>query len=272
MIRAGPGLRAGALAGQDADLGAGQAGPPVGVAPGRPRVRCGRRRRAGCCPTCPSAARARYGDAASWACSTTTRRTASATSVVSRRSSICRASVARLSCRAVSLMPCSSPGRPDRRLSVLRPEATVAAAGAVARAGGGVGGGVFAGKLAVVTGGGSGMGRELVRQLAEQGCSVAACDLNADTVAQRSPPRAAAPRGAGQRPCLRRGRGGAGAAVPRRGAGRARPRSRGPGLQPTPASAAARSFTAGEPGGMGAGHSPSTGSACTTAPARSCRC
>jgi NAD(P)-dependent dehydrogenase (short-subunit alcohol dehydrogenase family) len=41
----------------------------------------------------------------------------------------------------------------------------------------------FTGKLAVVTGGGSGMGRELVRQLAVQGCSVAACDLNADAVA-----------------------------------------------------------------------------------------
>jgi NAD(P)-dependent dehydrogenase (short-subunit alcohol dehydrogenase family) len=42
----------------------------------------------------------------------------------------------------------------------------------------------FAGKLAVVTGGGSGIGRELVLQLAAQGCSVAACDLNAETVAE----------------------------------------------------------------------------------------
>jgi NAD(P)-dependent dehydrogenase (short-subunit alcohol dehydrogenase family) len=42
----------------------------------------------------------------------------------------------------------------------------------------------FTGKLAVVTGGGSGMGRELARQLAAQGCSVAACDLNADAVAE----------------------------------------------------------------------------------------
>jgi NAD(P)-dependent dehydrogenase (short-subunit alcohol dehydrogenase family) len=42
----------------------------------------------------------------------------------------------------------------------------------------------FTGKLAVVTGGGSGMGRELVRQLAAQGCSVATCDWHAEAVGQ----------------------------------------------------------------------------------------
>ena len=38
----------------------------------------------------------------------------------------------------------------------------------------------FTGKVAVVTGGASGMGRELVRQLAAQGCHVALCDLSVE--------------------------------------------------------------------------------------------
>jgi NAD(P)-dependent dehydrogenase (short-subunit alcohol dehydrogenase family) len=41
----------------------------------------------------------------------------------------------------------------------------------------------LASKVAIVTGGGSGMGRELVRQLAAEGCSVATCDLDDDSLA-----------------------------------------------------------------------------------------
>jgi NAD(P)-dependent dehydrogenase (short-subunit alcohol dehydrogenase family) len=42
----------------------------------------------------------------------------------------------------------------------------------------------FAGRIAVVTGGGTGMGRELVRQLVAEGCNVAMCDVFAETMAE----------------------------------------------------------------------------------------
>src|ERR1043166_6590868 len=42
----------------------------------------------------------------------------------------------------------------------------------------------FAGKIAVVTGGGTGMGRELARQLVAEGCNVAICDISADALAE----------------------------------------------------------------------------------------
>src|SRR5438270_8722290 len=42
----------------------------------------------------------------------------------------------------------------------------------------------FTGRFAVVTGGGTGMGRELARQLAAEGCSVAMCDVSARNLAE----------------------------------------------------------------------------------------
>jgi NAD(P)-dependent dehydrogenase (short-subunit alcohol dehydrogenase family) len=42
----------------------------------------------------------------------------------------------------------------------------------------------FAGRIAVVTGGGTGMGRELVRQLVAEGCNVAMCDVSDAAMAE----------------------------------------------------------------------------------------
>ncbi len=78
----------------------------------------------------------------------------------------------------------------------------------------------FAGKIAVVTGGGTGMGRELARQLVAEGCNVAMCDVSAQAMAEtkRLCEAERLPQGlritTHRRRCLRRG---AGAAVPERG-------------------------------------------------------
>jgi NAD(P)-dependent dehydrogenase (short-subunit alcohol dehydrogenase family) len=42
----------------------------------------------------------------------------------------------------------------------------------------------FEGRIAVVTGGGTGMGRELCRQLAGEGCHIAMCDVSEESMAQ----------------------------------------------------------------------------------------
>jgi len=42
----------------------------------------------------------------------------------------------------------------------------------------------FAGRIAVITGGGTGMGRELARQLVAEGCNVALCDVSAEAMAE----------------------------------------------------------------------------------------
>jgi NAD(P)-dependent dehydrogenase (short-subunit alcohol dehydrogenase family) len=42
----------------------------------------------------------------------------------------------------------------------------------------------FAGRIAVITGGGTGMGRELARQLVAEGCNVAMCDVSASAMAE----------------------------------------------------------------------------------------
>ena len=77
----------------------------------------------------------------------------------------------------------------------------------------------FRGKLAVVTGGGTGMGRELTTQLAAEGCHVAICDVSTENMAETKR-LAEGVRRAGARVTthvVRRVRRGPGAGVSRRG-------------------------------------------------------
>jgi NAD(P)-dependent dehydrogenase (short-subunit alcohol dehydrogenase family) len=54
----------------------------------------------------------------------------------------------------------------------------------------------FRGRIAVITGGGTGMGRELAKQLAAEGCHVAICDVSAEHMAEtRALCEKVAPRG-----------------------------------------------------------------------------
>ena len=124
----------------------------------------------------------------------------------------------------------------------------------------------------MVTGGGSGMGRELVRQLAAQGCSVAACDLNADTVAVTAATAwAAAPPGV-------RVTGHACDVSDEAQVQRFRDElleqhaSDHVDLVFSNAGIFGGASFVKAPGRSGSVPSPSTGGACITAPARSCRC
>ncbi len=131
----------------------------------------------------------------------------------------------------------------------------------------------FAGKLAVVTGGGSGIGRELVRQLATQGCSVASCDWRRRRDRGYRRDRAVRRRGrrSRQRPRVRRLRRGTGEPVPRRAAAAPRGRARRPGVQQR-RHRRRQQLRHRQAGRSGSARSRSTGGVCTTAHARSCRC